>query len=77
MALFTKENMKRGILPCGLIVLMYKAAPLMEPIKLKLPALLIIGTARGFQERTLLPLVLHVLVSAHGVALLFGNSSFL
>ena len=58
-------------------MLMYKAAPLVEPVQLKLPALLIIGTARGFQERALLPLVLHVLVSAHGVALLFGISSFL
>ena len=35
-----------GILPRGLlIVLMYKAAPLVEPVQLKLPALLIIGTA--------------------------------
>jgi hypothetical protein len=56
---------------------MYKAAPLVEPVQLKLPALLIIGTARGFQERTFLTLFLHVLVSAHGVALLFGISSFL
>ena len=43
----------------------------MEPIKLQLPALLVIGP-RGLKEGTLLPLILHVLESAHWVTLLFG-----
>jgi hypothetical protein len=57
-------------------MLMYEAAPLMEPVELKLSALLVVCT-RGLQERALLPLVLHVLVPADRVTLLLSSACHL